>query len=977
ARRSPGWWRLVLPVVWTALLFVWQGTAWVKTMRYFLPVYPTLLVLAGWALATVWARVGALVRERRAPRRHWSKLAAGGLAAVVVLSALAWSFAVTRIYTRTHTRIAASRWVVKNVPGDISLLFDTADGPRELQVGLSNDFPPRDPNQPEGEAELRYSYLYEGVTRTEAVEMPFSGTLVGVRFNHVVGLFDQGRERTVYVSLVEVAGGSERPVLAEAELTAEFEATDDPRGESYAVAFEPVDLAEGGFYRLHIQPDEAGPLLLAGATVATEGQWDDPVPLNVPGYNIWGALYQPLELNMAWEDIPEKRERMQFILDHADYLTISSNRFYDSLRRNPARWPMSLAYYEALFSGELGFELAADFTSPPTLGPITFNDLSAEEAWTVYDHPRVMIWRKTADYDPARTAAILNSADLDEAEHYLIARDTTEPPAELPVPRPRPYDHPTLDAQAAAQTANLFARMQPLGVAIWWLAVAVFGWAAFPALWALLPGLPDRAYPVGRVFGLLFVAWLSWLLASVGALPWARPAMLLSLGVLAAGSALLVWPRRTEFRHWLAENRRHLLIVEGGLAALFVLFVLIRAGNPDLWHPFFGGEKPMDFAYLNAVLGSTRFPPYDPWFAGGTINYYYFGFVIAGLPMKLLGVPSTIGYNLALPTLFALTGGAAFSAAFNLVAPLDPRLDTPGWKPYVAGWQPYLAGTAAMLLAVLLGNLDQIRLVLWGLAELGSGQVLWTFDLFPPARDVLRGLSLFVGEGQPLPVGLNEWYWNATRLIPVPLTPEGAAAEVQPITEFPFFTFLYADLHAHMIAMPLTLTTLVWAVGIVRGAALRAGGWLHAGLLIVAGSLLTGALRPTNTWDYPTYLAIAAAALAIAHFARRGDDEALPALAIGGVAALLVGGGAFATAAGSDSALLFAGAGALVGLLAGYAVGLAATRPEGGYGAHWLALLGAGVQIGLLVALSVLMFLPFIRNYHLGYDTILPWEGSR
>src|SRR5690606_4306292 len=115
----------------------------------------------------------------------------------------------------------------------------------------------------------------------------------------------------------------------------------------------------------------------------------------------------------------------------------------------------------------------------------------------------------------------------------------------------------------------------------------------------------------------------------------------------------------------------------------------------------------------------------------------------------------------------------------------------------------------------------------------------------------------------------------------------------------------------------------------------------------------------------------------IAHFARRGDDEALPALAIGGVAALLVGGGAFAAAAGSDSALLFAGAGALVGLLAGYAVGLAATRPEGGYGAHWLALLGAGVQIGLLVALSVLMFLPFIRNYHLGYDTILPWEGSR
>src|SRR5690606_21818672 len=109
----------------------------------------------------------------------------------------------------------ASRWVVENVPGDITLLFDTADGPRELQIGLSNDFPPRDPNQPESQTQphLQYSYLYEGVTRTEAVEMPFSGALVGVRFNHVVELFDHGDERTVEVSVVEMAGGSEPPVM--------------------------------------------------------------------------------------------------------------------------------------------------------------------------------------------------------------------------------------------------------------------------------------------------------------------------------------------------------------------------------------------------------------------------------------------------------------------------------------------------------------------------------------------------------------------------------------------------------------------------------------------------------------------------------------------------------------------------------------------------------------------------------------------
>ena len=62
---------------------------------------------------------------------------------------------------------------------------------------------------------------------------------------------------------------------------------------------------------------------------------------------------------------------------------LSSNRFTGSLPRNPLRWPMTIDYYRALFSGALGFELAAEFSSPPRLARGRVHDQGAEEAFTV------------------------------------------------------------------------------------------------------------------------------------------------------------------------------------------------------------------------------------------------------------------------------------------------------------------------------------------------------------------------------------------------------------------------------------------------------------------------------------------------------------------------------------------------------------------------------------------------------------------
>src|SRR6185503_15547294 len=141
-------------------------------------------------------------------------------------------------------------------------------------------------------------------------------------------------------------------------------------------------------------------------------------------------------------------------------------------------------------------------------------------------------------------------------------------------------------------------------VVLWALALELLGLLAFPLLHEVCGALPDRGWALSKTVGLLLVAFLSWLAASVGLASFSRTTIAACVALLALGAWLVARRTRARLEETWREARRLIVLEEALFWGAFLFLVLVRMANPDLWHPERGGEKPMDFAYFNAVLKS-------------------------------------------------------------------------------------------------------------------------------------------------------------------------------------------------------------------------------------------------------------------------------------------------------------------------------------------------------------------------------------
>jgi hypothetical protein len=157
----------------------------------------------------------------------------------------------------------------------------------------------------------------------------------------------------------------------------------------------------------------------------TNEYWDDPLPLDFPNNNF--ATYNNKMLPLYDPDTNEKWNQLDPIIKNADYIIMSSNRLWGSIPQVPDRYPLTSKFYQELFDEKGSFKKVIEINSYPGInlsfmkkciyiGPTNFpckekrntwisidnscqypgiflRDDVAEEAFTVYDHPKVLIYK--------------------------------------------------------------------------------------------------------------------------------------------------------------------------------------------------------------------------------------------------------------------------------------------------------------------------------------------------------------------------------------------------------------------------------------------------------------------------------------------------------------------------------------------------------------------------------------------------------
>jgi len=342
----------------------------------------------------------------------------------------------------------------------------------------------------------------------------------------------------------------------------------------------------------------------------------------------------------------------------------------------------------------------------------------------------------------------------------------------------------------------------------WWLTIFFVGLINVPLTWLIFKKFIDRGYGFSKTLGVLFSSFIVFLLSIFHLFPFSTFIIYFSLFLLLCFNIYVISTHRERFFRDLLKSWRVIIFQEILFMGGLILWSLVRGYQPGIN----GLEKFMDFGFINSLLRSEYLPPTDMWFAGESINYYWYGHFVTAFLTKLSQIPSGITYNLMLATILGLGLTSAFSISSSLVQSLRLNLN----KKVVL-----MAGIISAILLIFAGNFHT------------------------PYFALKNGKDTY-------------WYPDATRFIGY--NPD---TNDKTIHEFPMYSFVVSDLHAHLINFPFVLLYIALLFRTLSKKKRLIADYVLTGFVL-------GVMFMTNAWDFANYSLVTGIATLLFALKRRG-----------------------------------------------------------------------------------------------------------
>ena len=360
----------------------------------------------------------------------------------------------------------------------------------------------------------------------------------------------------------------------------------------------------------------------------------------------------------------------------------------------------------------------------------------------------------------------------------------------------------------------------------WYLLALVLGVTAMPLTGRLFRRFQDRGWIFSKVTAIAVSCFLTWFLVAVKIIKFTTITCIVVTLVCAAASLILYWREQKAGFECIPFAHLDLVYAEELLFfAAFLLWTYFAGFHPAAY----GTEKFMDYGFMEAMMRSKTLPATDLWYSQGKINYYYGGQYFAVFLTKLSGAKVELTYNL----MRTFVAGLAFAMPFSLVH----QMVTDRLGKTRSRWKKALPSVTGILAGISVSIAGNMHYVVYG-------------QIIPFIRKV---------KGEEVS---SYWFPDATRYIG--FNPD---VEDKTIHEFPCYSFVLGDLHAHVVDIMFVLLLLgllyAWMKKVrtteLSGESMsRREFWKKQLLMpqLLATGALLGMFHWTNYWDFVIYFVV-------------------------------------------------------------------------------------------------------------------------